>query len=71
MIICICRGASEGQIHKAVDAGATCLGQLQAAGIGDQCGACVTTLRDLLSKHETGEHGPSCSACPNQRRLAS
>lgn len=49
MIVCICRGASERQVLKAIDAGAASLRELQRCGIGDECGSCHVSLRAMLA----------------------
>jgi len=50
MIICICRGKSDRDINRSIDAGATSLRDLQRCGIGDQCGSCVGDLRSMLAR---------------------
>jgi bacterioferritin-associated ferredoxin len=49
VIICICRGKSDRDIARAIDNGASSLGDLQRCGIGDQCGSCHNSLRAMLS----------------------
>jgi bacterioferritin-associated ferredoxin len=58
MIVCICRGTSERQVHKAIDAGASSLLDLQRCGIGDQCGSCHVSLRAMLTASQPE------AACP-------
>lgn len=50
VIICICRGKSERDIEKAIEHGATSLRDLQRCGIGDQCGSCHVSLREMLAE---------------------
>jgi bacterioferritin-associated ferredoxin len=49
VIICICRGKSERAIEKAIDNGAGSIRDLQRCGIGDQCGSCHNSLRNMLA----------------------
>lgn len=58
MIICICRGKNERDIHKAIDHGATTVRDLQRCGIGDQCGSCHVSLRAMLATSAAAQ------ACP-------
>lgn len=71
MIICICRGKSDRDVNRAIQAGATSVRDLQRCGIGDQCGSCHTTLQVMLvraaaeaSSAAAAAHEvcPSCSA---------
>jgi len=59
MIVCICRGATERHIQKAIDAGASTLLDLQRCGIGDQCGSCHVSLRAMLA---ASQPEPVCPA---------
>lgn len=62
MIICICRGKSERDINRALDAGASSVRELQRCGIGDQCGSCHNSLRAMLSTAAVAASIP-CPAC--------
>jgi bacterioferritin-associated ferredoxin len=50
MIVCICRGKSDREINRAIEAGATSVRDLQRCGIGDQCGGCHVELRAMLTR---------------------
>lgn len=62
MIICICRGKNERDIHKAIDNGAASVRDLQRCGIGDQCGSCHNSLRSMLAAAAPVAAIP-CPAC--------
>ncbi len=49
MIVCVCRGASERDVHRAVDRGASSIADLQRCGIGTECGSCHKLLRLMLA----------------------
>jgi bacterioferritin-associated ferredoxin len=49
MIVCICRGASERDVIRAIDNGAESVADLKRCGIGDQCGSCHDSLRMMLA----------------------
>jgi len=59
LIVCICRGKSEREVRKALDAGASTVRDLQRCGIGDQCGSCHISLRSMLGAHASAS---ACSA---------
>ena len=65
MIICICRGKSDRDVSRAIEAGATSVRDLQRCGIGDQCGSCHNSLRMMLAQAaaETGSAATPCPAC--------
>jgi len=48
MIVCVCRGASERDVLKAIDHGAETVTDLQHCGIGTDCGSCHNMLRKML-----------------------
>lgn len=50
MIICVCRGKSDRDVRSAIEAGAQSVADLQACGIGTDCGACHADLRTLLAR---------------------
>ncbi|MEO8381067.1 MAG: (2Fe-2S)-binding protein [Acidobacteriota bacterium] len=64
VIICICRGKSERHIDRAIDAGASSVADLQACGVGDQCGSCHNSLRALLARADVSAAAASASSCP-------
>jgi bacterioferritin-associated ferredoxin len=71
MIICICRGKSERDITKAIDAGATTVRDFQRCGIGDQCGSCHNSLRAMLARAtEASAISQPCPACGVQPAAA-
>ena len=63
MIVCVCRGVSEREIRQAVDGGATCLRQLETRCIGDRCGMCVDSLRDLIADQTANTGDAACAEC--------
>lgn len=68
MIICICRGKSDRDVNAAIENGATTIRELQACGIGDQCGSCHTSLRTMLAaaaakSAEAAETAHPCPGC--------
>jgi bacterioferritin-associated ferredoxin len=63
MIVCVCRGVSDRQIRQAVDDGASCLRQLEARCIGDRCGMCVNSLRELIVDQTARSGEAGCSEC--------
>ena len=50
MIVCVCRGASERDVEKAIDHGAESVADLQRCGIGTECGSCHNMLREMLAE---------------------
>jgi len=48
MIVCNCRGASDRDVRRVIDAGAGCLTELEQAGIGGDCRCCEDMLRDMI-----------------------
>ena len=56
MIVCLCRGVSEGAVHEALASGACSLPELAAAcrGAGTDCGTCRRTLAALLEASRAG-----------------
>jgi bacterioferritin-associated ferredoxin len=50
VIVCLCRGVSDGALHEAVAAGADSLPKLARAcrGAGTDCGSCEWMLAALL-----------------------
>ena len=63
MIVCVCRGVSDHEIRQAVDDGASCLRQLEARCIGDRCGMCVNSLRDLIADQSANNGEAGCAEC--------
>lgn len=69
VIICICRGKSDRDVNKAISSGASSVRELQRCGMGDQCGACVKSLRSMiaqasLSMPATMPAAAMAAACP-------
>jgi len=62
VIICICRGKSERDIERAIDAGAASVRDLQRCGIGDQCGSCHVSLRGMLA--QSAAAASAAQPCP-------
>jgi bacterioferritin-associated ferredoxin len=67
MIICICRGKSDRDVNRAIEAGASSLRDLQRCGIGDQCGSCHNALKGMLARAAATEAQP-CPACTTSDR---
>ena len=63
MIICICRGASDNDVMKAIDRGAESLRDLQRCGIGDQCGSCHNSLKAMLTRAAAAREVQPCPSC--------
>ena len=63
MIICICRGASDSDVMRAIDRGADSLRDLQRCGIGDQCGSCHNSLKAMLARSAAAREAQPCPAC--------
>ncbi len=64
MIICVCTGASDRDVRRAVDAGAGSIAELsESCRAGDGCGSCHGMLREML------ERG-GCVECPRRRTVA-
>jgi bacterioferritin-associated ferredoxin len=63
MIVCVCRGVSDREVRRHIDEGASCLQLLGEKRIGDCCGVCTGSLRELIAEQtaRTGERG--CSEC--------
>jgi bacterioferritin-associated ferredoxin len=56
VIVCLCRGVSDGALHDAVAAGAGSLPELARAcrGAGTDCGSCQWFLAALLDAADPG-----------------
>jgi bacterioferritin-associated ferredoxin len=63
VIICICRGKSDRDVTRAIEAGASSVRDLQRCGIGDQCGSCHDSLRGMLAR-AAAEIVTPAMACP-------
>jgi bacterioferritin-associated ferredoxin len=63
MIVCVCRGVSDREIRRSIDRGSACLQRLGAERIGDRCGACVGSLRDLIVEQTAKAGTSACSEC--------
>jgi bacterioferritin-associated ferredoxin len=50
MIVCVCRGASDRDVHRAIQHGASSIADLQRCGIGTECGSCHKFLRIMLAE---------------------
>lgn len=66
MIICICRGKSDRDIHEAIAEGATSVRDLQRCGIGDQCGSCHHTLRAMLAQSIAADQAAAAAMVAQQ-----
>ena len=61
MIVCICRGASESDVKRAIDNGAQSIPDLQRCGIGTECGSCHNFLRKMLA--QAAAETQACEHC--------
>jgi bacterioferritin-associated ferredoxin len=53
VIICQCAAVSDGDVARAVDAGAHNLAYVcQVTGAGQDCGSCVFSVRRVICQHE-------------------
>ncbi len=49
MFVCICRAVTEQEVKAAIDGGATTVQAVtRSCCAGDDCGACRTTIEDLI-----------------------
>lgn len=48
MIVCLCTGATDRDIHDLIDQGARCLCDFRNRGIGTSCGSCHETIRFMM-----------------------
>jgi len=73
MIVCICRGASEHDVLRAIEDGARSLRDLQRCGIGDDCGSCHRDLRSLLALAAVAREAQpvGCAVCADAEVAAS
>jgi len=59
MIVCLCRGVSEGHIQRAVAAGARTAGDVaRACGAGTDCGACHQLVAALVEEAQDAACAP-------------
>jgi len=66
MYICICNAVTEREIRGAASLGCATVEDLRRdLGVGDCCGNCVSTARDLLHKCER-----ACASCPSAQQPA-
>jgi len=55
MYICLCHGVTDRQIRRAVEQGATSLGEVQMQlPVGACCGRCEPAARELIEEHASG-----------------
>ncbi|HUJ15207.1 MAG TPA: (2Fe-2S)-binding protein [Thermoanaerobaculia bacterium] len=69
MIVCICRAKSEHDVLRAIEDGAESISELQACGIGTECGSCHNFLRKMLAEQRSlfGDNGPIISRHARQQ----
>lgn len=49
MIVCVCKGVSDREIRRAMDAGVLSVSALaRQCGAGTECGSCCPALQDML-----------------------
>jgi bacterioferritin-associated ferredoxin len=51
MIVCLCRGVTEGEIVEAARSGAACIDDISrlCEGAGADCGSCRSTIKEVLT----------------------
>ena len=64
MIVCICRGASETDVLRAIGDGARSIRDLQRCGIGTDCGSCHRQLRHALAVAAIARQAQPGERCP-------
>jgi bacterioferritin-associated ferredoxin len=58
MILCLCRGVSDGTVEAVIADGACTPAQIErACGAGGDCGACGDLLDALVERVRDGHHG--------------
>ena len=62
MIVCVCRGASDRDVNRAIDRGASSVADLQRCGIGTECGSCHNLLRKMLAASLASDAAHVCTA---------
>lgn len=63
MLVCNCRGVTDGQIRKLVREGASSTGQIvRATGAGRDCGGCRSAVRNVVAQTVQEELSKSQSA---------
>ena len=65
MIVCICRAKSDTDVYRAIEAGASSIRDLQACGIGTDCGSCHNMLREMLASAQpvAAQQHAACPQC--------
>jgi bacterioferritin-associated ferredoxin len=59
MLVCLCRGVSEGELRRLVAAGVYSTEEISAScGAGGDCGACLSTIDRLVDAVRLRAHGP-------------
>jgi bacterioferritin-associated ferredoxin len=49
MIVCMCRGVSDGQLREAVRAGKTLEDVMRTTGAGTECGCCLPAMARIVA----------------------
>jgi bacterioferritin-associated ferredoxin len=63
MVVCLCAGSTQGDIERALEAGAGSLAEIgDSCRAGLDCGGCHSTLREMLCRR-------SCESCPERHSL--
>lgn len=73
MIVCICTGASEREIRRAVNSGADSIAELSdSCGAGEACGQCHSMLLEMLERESCGgcARGHTLGAVARRERRA-
>ncbi len=51
MIVCLCKGVSDRDVHAAIDQGSRTVRDVgRCCRAGTDCGACVSAVRDMLQR---------------------
>ena len=69
MIVCLCRGVSDGKVRLAVREGASTLKEVAArCAAGRGCGACHEQIHELIQAHAPIAAADDCAGhCPTSR----
>jgi len=85
MVACVCKGVSDGEVRRALAAGAHLEDVLRATGAGSDCGCCADALHRIAAEaarafpappapvraaHATGGCRPGSPPCPGCDRVA-
>lgn len=61
MIVCLCFGQRESDIHREIASGARSVDEVgERCRAGTGCGTCRATIGDMIDAHDP----PGCASCP-------